>query len=181
MAQLPLHATMVAATMVMFVVSLAVNEWVFTGLEFTRGINWIYLPAGVRLLSTLVFGASGSVGLLLVSWLVSFFYFFPDDPVRAFAGGILSAAGPYLSFCLAQRLYGLQASLANLTPRRLLLLILGCSVASPTLHHLWFFASCASPNLIPGFLAMFVGDLSGTLIVIYIMKALLFTSKLFRG
>lgn len=181
MAQLPLHTVMVAVTMVMFVLSLAVNEWVFTGLEFTKGINWVYLPAGVRLLSTLLFGASGAVGLLLVSWLVSFFYFFPDDPVRAFAGGILAAAGPYLTYCVAQRLYGLQASLSNLTPQRLLLLSVGCSVASPALHHLWFFASGTSPNLIPGFLAMFVGDLSGTFIVVYTMKMLLVACKRGRG
>ncbi len=70
MTQLPFHAAMVVFTMVLFVATLALNEWLFSGLEFVKGINWIYLPAGVRLLSTLLFGASGALGLLLVSWLV---------------------------------------------------------------------------------------------------------------
>ena len=59
MTQLPFHAAMVVFTMVLFVATLALNEWLFSGLEFVKGINWIYLPAGVRLLSTLLFGASG--------------------------------------------------------------------------------------------------------------------------
>jgi hypothetical protein len=46
---------------------MAINEWLFTPFEFARGINWIYLPAGVRLLCTLLFAAAGAIGLLLVS------------------------------------------------------------------------------------------------------------------
>ena len=173
MTQLPFHAAMVVFTMVLFVATLALNEWLFSGLEFVKGINWIYLPAGVRLLSTLLFGASGALGLLLVSWLVSFVYFFPNDPWRAFAGGILAATGPFLVYRLAQRMYGLQATLANLSPRRLLWLILAYSLASPGLHHIWFVLSSDPSNLLSGFSIMFIGDLPGTLIVIYAMKAVL--------
>jgi hypothetical protein len=110
---------------------------------------------------------------LLVSWLVSFVYFFPNDPWRAFAGGILAATGPFLVYRLAQRMYGLQATLANLSPRRLLWLILAYSLASPGLHHIWFVLSSDPSNLLSGFSIMFIGDLTGTLIVIYAMKAVL--------
>lgn len=40
----------VLLTVVLFLASLAANEWFFAGSEFVRGINWIYLPAGVRLI-----------------------------------------------------------------------------------------------------------------------------------
>jgi hypothetical protein len=170
--QLRLQALMVAATMVLFVAMLAINEWLFTRFEFARGINWIYLPAGIRLLSTLLFAEAGALGLLLVSWLVCFFYFFPDDPVRSFAGGILAALGPYLVYRGAQHRYGLHASLATLTPKRLLILIVAYSVASPLLMHLWF-ALQGKEGLLQGFLVMFIGDLSGTLLVIYTAKAAL--------
>lgn len=170
--QLRLQALMVAATMVLFVAMLAINEWLFTRFEFARGINWIYLPAGIRLLSTLLFAEAGAIGLLLVSWLVCFFYFFPDDPVRSFAGGILAALGPYLVYRGAQHRYGLHTSLATLTPKRLLLLIVVYSVASPLLMHLWL-ALQGREGLLQGFLVMFIGDLSGTLLVIYTAKAAL--------
>lgn len=172
MQQLRPQALMTITTMVLFVAMLAINEWLFTRFEFASGINWIYLPAGIRLLSTLLFAEAGAIGLLLVSWLVSYFYFFPNDPVRAFAGGILATLAPYLVYRFAQREYGMYASLANLTPKRLLFLIFIYSSASPLLHHIWF-ALQGKDNIFQGFLVMFIGDLSGTLLVIYTVKAIL--------
>ena len=164
---------MVLATVILFLAALAINELVFTQSEFARGINWVYLPAGVRLLCTLLFGAAGAIGLLLASWAVSFLYFFPDDLARAFMGGILASAAPYLVYRLMPRHWDLAASLANLTPQRLLLCALAFSIASPLLHHLWFaFAEPGQP-LLPGLIAMATGDFTGTLLVLYAAKLVL--------
>ncbi len=165
-----MHITMVLATIVLFLLTLAINEWLFKYAEFVPGINWIYLPAGVRLLSTLLFGGAGAIGLLIVSWLVSFLYFFPDDFMRAFVGGIVATIAPYGVYKLAQHAFGLHGSLANLTPGRLLICIVACSLASPLLHHLWFALHGDSQSLLSGFLVMFVGDLNGTLLVVYAVK-----------
>jgi hypothetical protein len=164
---------MVATTMLAFVAMLVANEWLFTRLEFVPGINWIYLPAGMRLLCVLLFGDAGAIGLLLVSWLVCFFYFFPDDYLRSFMGGVLAAAAPYLANRLAQQVFGLRASLTNLSPGRLLVCIVLYSIASPLLHHIWFAVHGGTEDLVHSFIVMFVGDLNGTLIVVYAMKALL--------
>lgn len=163
---------MVLATIALFSALLAVNEWLFRQLEFVRGIHYIYLPAGMRLLCTLLFAEAGALGLLLVSWGVSFLVVFPGQFERPFVGGILSAAAPYLVYRAARQRWGLQASLENLTPRRLLVLVLAYSVASPLLHHAYF-ALSGQDQLLHGLAVMFVGDLLGTLIVIYGLKALL--------
>jgi hypothetical protein len=170
MSQLRLNLFMVAATMTLFAIALAINEAFFTKLEFAAGINWIYLPAGVRLLCTLLFGEAGAIGLLLISWAVCFFYFFPNDPIRSFAGGILASAAPYLVYLGAKRLYGLQATLANLSPARLLYCALAFSIASPLLHHLWFALHDHKDDLLASFAAMAIGDLSGCLAVLYAFK-----------
>lgn len=167
-----LQLSMVLATIVMFSAMLAINEWLFRWLEFAPGINYLYLPAGMRLLCTLLFAEAGAVGLLIVSWAVSFLVFFPGQFERPFMGGIIASAAPYAVYRLARTLYGLQASLANLTPRRLLVLVLAYSVASPLLHHLYF-AFNGQSGLLHGFVAMFIGDLTGTLVVIYGIKGLL--------
>jgi hypothetical protein len=173
MTQLRFQVAMVATTMLAFVAMLVANEWLFTRLEFVPGINWIYLPAGMRLLCVLLFGDAGAIGLLLVSWLVCFFYFFPDDYLRSFMGGVLAAAAPYLANRLAQQVFGLRASLTNLSPGRLLVCIVLYSIASPLLHHIWFAVHGGTEDLVHSFIVMFVGDLNGTLIVVYAMKALL--------
>lgn len=171
MSQIRMQITMVLVTIVLFLLMLAINEWLFKHAEFVPGINWIYLPAGVRLLSTLLFGGAGAIGLLIVSWLVSFFYFFPDNFMRAFVGGIVATIAPYGVYRLAQYAFGLHASLVNLTPGRLLICIVACSLASPLLHHLWFALHGDPQPLLMGFLVMFVGDLNGTLLVVYAVKA----------
>lgn len=163
---------MVLATVLVFLLVLAINEWLFSSLIFITGINYIYLPAGVRLLCTLLFARAGALGLLLVSWPVCYFYFFPDNGLRAFAGGLMASLAPYGTYKLAQRWYGLGASLQQLTPARLLMLSLAYSIASPLLHHLWFALSGDEVSL-EGFVTMVLGDLSGTLLVLYSVKALL--------
>ena len=168
-----LQLGMVIATMLLFSLTLMANEWLFARTEFVRGVNWIYLPAGMRLLCTLLFAEAGAVGLLLISWLVSYYYFFPDDVIRAFVGGILASLAPYLIYRAARRIYGLQASLINLTSKRLLVLIVAYSLASPLLHHLWFILHGDAKDILRSFLMMFAGDLAGTLIVIYAIKTVL--------
>jgi hypothetical protein len=64
-------------TALLFLAMLALNQWIFSELEFVRGVNWIYLPAGARLLCTLLFAEAGVAGLFVVSWLVCNFYFSP--------------------------------------------------------------------------------------------------------
>ena len=68
LSRLGLQLGMIMITIVAFLTMVGVNELLFKAGEFVPGINWIYLPAGVRLLATLLFGLSGAVGLLLSAW-----------------------------------------------------------------------------------------------------------------
>lgn len=173
MSQFRLNLSMVIATIFLSILMLLFNEWLFTRWEFARGINWIYLPAGMQLLCTLLFGVAGTIGLLIVSWLLCFFYFFPDDFLRAFVGGLIAAAAPYIVYRTAQQYYGLRASLTNLTTKRLLICIVAFSTLNPLMHHLWFFFRGETNDIVQGLSIMIIGDLMGTLIVVYTIKLLL--------
>lgn len=172
MLNLRLQGFMFLAAMAIHGSMMALNEPLFKQTEFLQGIGWIYLPAGTRLLCTLLFGGAGTLGLLVSGWIACMVYYFPGDVLRSTMGAFAASAGPYLVYLFASRRHGLRTSLANLTPRTLLLCAVGCSLASPLLHHLWF-ALRGDPNIVSGFMVMFVGDLAGTLIVIYTAKALL--------
>ena len=165
MRQLQFECTLVAGTALVFLATILLNELLFTHFEFAPGINMIYLPAGVRLLSVLLFAEAGAIGLLLASWGICFFYMFPDDPLRSFIGGILSALAPYLAY-RALLASGVGASLRGMSGQRLFCFALLFSVMSPALHHVWF-ALTGGQDLWHGFVAMFTGDLAGTLIVLY--------------
>jgi hypothetical protein len=159
---------------VVFYLTLArLQDWVFPNVEFMRGVGWIYLPAGARLLCPLLLGLPGAVGVLLGSWCECFFHLYPDDPVRSFAGGISSALAPYLVYLFALHVLGMQASLANLTSRRLLLLVPLFGVASPLMHHLWFWVHGDPVDLAQGFAVMAAGDMLGAMVVLYALKGML--------
>lgn len=169
---LRLSAYMVLGTLFIHCAMMVMNELFFQRAEFLKGIGWIYLPAGTRLLCTLLFGRAGMVGLLIAGWFACYWYYFPGDALRATTGTIAGAVGPYLVYLIARREYGLDASLKNLTPARLLACAAGCSVASPFLHHLWF-SLHGDEHLLPGFLVMCIGDFAGTLTVLYAARAIL--------
>ena len=162
---------MVVLTIVLCSIAMVLNAWLFSKLEFAKGINWIHLPSGVALLATLLFAEAGATGLLLFS-LGAASFVFPDDPLRAYSGAILLVAGSYGTYLLAQRMFGLDSTLSNLTPARLLMVCVAFAVASPLLHHLWF-ALQGQDNLWQGLLVMSWGNLWGSLLVIYAAKLVL--------
>lgn len=163
---------MVLGTILIHGATMVLNEVFFRRAEFLQGIGWIYIPAGTRLLCTLLFGWAGALGLLITGWFACYWYYFPGDVARAWAGTIAGAGGPYLVYLVAKWQFGLPVSLRSLGPDRLLVCAIGCALASPLLHHLWFLLhGDGEPGL--GLFVMFVGDLAGTLIVLFAAKVAL--------
>jgi len=176
-----LHWRIAAGTALGFILFTGLNQLLFQAFEHTRGIDWIYLPAGVRLLCTLLFGFTGTLGLFLGSLVTSFFYYFPDAPVRALAGSLVSALAPYLAYILAQNTMRLRPSLSNLTARKLLACALLYAACNALLHLLWFVITKeAGPHPVHSTLIMFTGDLLGSLLVVYLFKHLLSIARRYR-
>jgi hypothetical protein len=148
------------------------NQLFFSSLEHAPGVNWIFLPAGLRLLFTLLFAGEGAIGLLLASSAIMLLNPSSMDSFTSFGAACISAGAPYLAYRLA-RMNGIPASLHQLTPGWLSILIVIYAAMSSFLHQVWYVERGVSDNLITGFGAMFTGDLIGTLIVIYTIKMLL--------
>lgn len=162
----------VLATAALYFGAFSLNQLVFSTLEFGPGVNWIFLPAGFRLLSTLLFAEEGAIGLLLSSLLITHFLYPSMDLITGLGASCISAGAPYLTYRLAL-LYGMPSTLQHLTAGRLSALIVIYSAMSSFLHQLWFVERGISSGLMTGFGAMFIGDLAGSLIIIYVMKMLL--------
>jgi len=169
MSALTLNAKLVALSVFLYLAALAMNEWVFLGSEFTRGINWIYLPAGVRLVTILLFGGAGALGVLLASLLATLLYYFPDDLPRALSAAIVSAAAPYLVYLAAQKCFGLRPSLVNLNAARLTQLMLAYALAGPLMQHVVLWLRGGSITL-AGLVVMVIGDLLGSFAVLAVIK-----------
>ncbi|WP_277188461.1 hypothetical protein [Caballeronia sp. BR00000012568055] len=167
----------IVGTSILFLATLIANQWLFPHSEYAPGANWIYLPAGMRLLCTLLFAEAGALGMLIASWVSCTFLYFPDDPLRSLFYGTISALAPYLIYLFATRVLGLRTSLSNLTATRLLLLVVLYAMAGPALHQIWLALHGESADMVERYKVMVVGDLSGSLIVVYAIKLILWLAR----
>lgn len=144
------------------------NGWLFKAFELHAGANWVFLPAGLRLMCTLLFGIDGAIGLLLASLFIV--HLNPSmDPVTGIVAAMISAGAPYLAYVGALRA-GMPNTLHKLSAGGLSLLALVYAIANSSLHSYWFAARGVYPNFMHNWITMFIGDLLGTLIMIYALK-----------
>ncbi|WP_347554044.1 hypothetical protein [Robbsia sp. KACC 23696] len=149
------------------------NVLTFEGLSAVPGSEWISLPAGTRLLIALVLGEAGLIGVMIGSWCIAFLIHGTAHPFRVFFCGIAAA----VTSPLAMRLSGQHAKLANalegLTPSGLLGLIVINAALGPVLRiTLCIFSG--DLDYLPSRLGlMFLGDLAGSLAVVYALKIML--------
>ena len=55
----------------LFVSFFELNDWLFDFFEYSEGINWVFLPAGFRILLVLVLGLPGALGIILGTWFIA--------------------------------------------------------------------------------------------------------------
>ncbi len=146
-----------------------VNEWLFDMTALHDGANWIFLPAGLRLLCTLIFAGEGAIGLLLASVVIVYLRINSMDQLTGLGAAMISAGAPYLAYRTALK-FGMPASLEKLSAAGLGILALVYALLTSFLHSLWFALRGFFPDLLHGWSAMFIGDLVGTLIMVYLLK-----------
>ena len=162
----------VAATAITYWLLFTLNNWLFSALEFSTGVNWVYLPSGLRLAFILIFVELGAVGIALASVAISFGYYFEADPVVAWGSCIISGFSPLLARLICIEKFKLDVNLHQLTPAILLKVSLVFSVISAVSHQLLFSWRNHSDDFISSTVVMAVGDFLGTLIVLYVAKFL---------
>lgn len=148
------------------------NDWLFVSLELHVGANYIYLPAGLRLLTTLLLGIQGAIGLFIGSLAIA-----TNMPgmnlVTMLGASIISAGVPYIVYRAALN-FGMAPTLNNLSVKSLFLLTFIYSLSSSAAHAMWYWLQEVSDDFLGTFSVMFIGDLIGTLIIIYAIKFFLF-------
>jgi hypothetical protein len=159
----------ILAVAILYFVGFYANDALFSNLEHHRGAHWIFLPAGLRLLSILLLGSIGAIGIFLGSLLVAF-RLGESTLIDIIVEALISAGAPLLTYFLALR-YCLSVDLKNLNAKSLFLFATFFAAASALLHSIWFATQGVAESFAASFLAMFVGDLLGTIIVLYVIRA----------
>lgn len=157
-----------------FVELFRLNNWLFAAWEHTQGVNWVFLPAGVRVLLVLALGLPGALGIVLGNlWLDRSQLDMPSLlPTVSIA--LASGIGPWLVKGFMERRGLLQRNLAHITSNRLLQYVLFYAAFNALTHQLIHWVS-STPNSVPwvDVWPMFIGDAIGALVLLYSMKLML--------
>jgi H+/Cl- antiporter ClcA len=106
--------------------------------------------------------------------LISYFGELPPDLTLCIGTGLISGFAPYLARLFVFQNIKLESDLSNLSLPKLLVCILIYALLSAGLHQVWY----ATMNLedsgsLNHFLAMFIGDVLGSLLLISLIKSCL--------
>ena len=165
-------ALMVLVSAFFFVCFFRLNDWLFDSLEYAKGVNWVFLPAGFRVLLVLAFGIPGALGIALGTfWLDTHANVQPPSGDVMLLTCLASGFGPWLVKFWMERRGLIGQDLAKLTSARLLQFVVAYAAVNAVAHQSirWFYEQ--EPlrpwiNVWP----MFTGDLLGAVIVLYTFK-----------
>jgi hypothetical protein len=150
----------------LWVLLFALNHWIFSVTEVSSFINWIFLPAALRMLAVMVCDWAGALGLFGGALVTNL-----TDPTGGFGDGVvlafLSATGPMLALWFCTKLLNLSKDLSGLTAKQLLVFASTGALLNAVPHNIYFYLSERTSSPIEGLVPMLAGDLVGTLLMLY--------------
>jgi hypothetical protein len=171
-----LSPALISIAAILYAASFLINSYVMGSFSFSLGVSWVFLPAGLRLLLTLLLDKNGALGIAIASIAISLGFYF-EDPVLGIGAGIISGLAPYIATLLVFSDKDSNRDLSQLDAKQLLNCVFVFSVVSPLMHQAWFSLNNKDGLFFEHLGVMIIGDLIGTLIVIYLAKAAIYLYK----
>jgi hypothetical protein len=142
--------------------------WVFSYFEYNPRTYWIFLPAGIRMISVLIFGWVGVLGLFIGAIITN------EAEISSHVVNIaaISALAPMVAKRTCMWGFNIKATLQGLTSKQLLIFAFVGALSNALFSNLYFYLYGISESIYD-FLPMFIGDLAGTIIILYLSKGLL--------
>ena len=146
------------------------NQFIAAPLEDVKGVNWIFLPAGIRIFLTLILDYSGAIGLAIASLLINYIGFYETDLISTIGIAVICGLTPLLGRHFVIHNLKVQPDLSNISLKQLLMIIIAYSLLSSGLHQLWFVTRGLDSGSWNHFIAMFCGDIAGSVLFVAVIK-----------
>jgi hypothetical protein len=160
----------VAGCAAVYLLSFWLNDLLFSQSTFSKGVDWVFIPSGVRLACVLIFLHWGAVGVALATMGIAI-HGDPGSPwAAALVTGAISGFAPWVAHWLYMRRSGLHADLALLSPKSLLTMAVLFSLFTALLHQAWYWWRGQTTDFLSSAAVMALGDFTGCLIVLYALK-----------
>jgi hypothetical protein len=175
-------SSMVAVSALLYVEFFHLNGIVFSNFERIPGVNWVFLPAGFRVLLVLGMGLPGAAGILLGNCWLDRALFNDDTLWMLLATALVSGFSPWFVKRVMEKKQLLSTHLRKFSAAHLLKFVLACALLNAFAHHfVWWAFKKPGASTWGDLWPMFVGDAVGALVVLYVLKLMLPTLFAWAG
>jgi hypothetical protein len=148
------------------------NAIFFDSIGVSQFISWIFLPAAIRMISVMLLDWVGAAGLFAGAVITSQ-PLLNQNLSEAIVLSGLSALGPVVAVTFCTRWLRMPANLSGLGLRQLTLFGLIGALCNVIPHNIYFYMTDRMQSPLTGIFPMFVGDLLGTMIVLWVCALVL--------
>lgn len=170
---LPIGLTLLSA--VLWLCFGVLNKSLLHFTTFSKGIELIYLPAGIRLGLVLIFGIWGTIGICLANPFLIAMNLGEQSIAFVIVNSLIAGFVPYLTLRAVQWLLRIDENLSSLKPMHLPFLAIAASVTAPLAFNSQFIATGLKQHetFLHNLTAMALGDFLGCLVVLIIMRVVI--------
>lgn len=161
------------SVVVVWVVFYRLSSWIFAVVQYNDQISWVFLPAGVRLLALLLLGWRGVAGLFIGAIVTN-----EDTNLQyVLTLSAISALAPMLAIKMCKWLFDTPVTLQGICTKNLLSMAALGATFNASFSVAQFWLSGTTPNIYSVF-PMFIGDLSGALIMLILVS---YVARIFQS
>jgi len=164
------NLAIIFVTSVSYLLLYQLNMTLFGFLNFSHGVDWIFLPSGLRMAFVLIFLSQGAIGIALASTAINYLFHFDGSYISILLNGSIAGLAPFLARHVAVQYWQLDKNLLNLKVIGIFKISVLFAFISALVHQLWYFWNGKTDDFIASTSVMMVGDLIGTLIVLFVLK-----------
>ena len=167
-------AVLISLAAVLYWLGYAVQGWLFQFTEHVSGVNWFYLPAGLRVVLVLVAGLNGALGIFAATIVINLLHMGDMNGTVLLLTAGASGFGAWFALLLMRWRGQIDAGLTVLTSSVLIQYALIYALFNAVFHQLvWWTLQRDGARFMVDVWPMFVGDLLGALFFLYALKVLL--------
>lgn len=169
---------LVVVSAILYWAGFEVQGWLFSFTEHIPGVNWFYLPSGLRVLLVMVAGAFGATGIFLATIVIDLMHMPDIRGVMMLATALASGFGAWVALWLLRWKGLIAEGLTGLTTVALLQFSVLFSVFNALFHQsVWLLSKRDGSLFMVDVWPMFVGDLLGAIAFLYALKLVLSLKK----
>ena len=149
------------------------NNHLTGALYLVPGAHLIHIPSGIKILMVLITGWVGVHAIFCAALLWGLLVAFPEQYALVLLLSLSGAVIPYLVCQYFTQRYSLNDDLSNLTAKVVFFIAIAYSIANSITIQSILYLHAPETNWVNGMVVMFLGDVSGILIVISIARWLM--------